>query len=65
LLIDQEATMDTPHPKLKIAKHTNGMVPDLATFDKLIDGDHLLNLDLLKALVPEFQSQRTQRTDIP
>jgi FlaA1/EpsC-like NDP-sugar epimerase len=65
LLIDQEAVIDTPHPKLKIAKHTSGLVPDLEAFEKLIDGDHHLNLDLLKSLVPEYQSQRTQRTDIP
>ncbi len=35
------------------------------TFDQLIDGDQHLNLDLFKALVPEYQSQLTQRTDIP
>lgn len=55
LLISQEATVDTPHPKLKIAKNNSKFSLSLNELEALLQE---WNIDLLKKLVPEYTYTR-------
>lgn len=54
LLIQEEETIATPHPKLKIAKNSNLKIFELEKFNELLDNNELINYNLIKQLVPEY-----------
>jgi FlaA1/EpsC-like NDP-sugar epimerase len=54
LLIQEEETIDTPHPKLKIAKNEQVRDIPLGWFDDLIHANGSWDITLLSRLVPEY-----------